>query len=74
MKLIIANAGIQVVAFTLVSPAKFINAQSAAGAADWCLVVQYQDRFIETDTLLACSVSRRKRLRMVAAGPRAKAH
>jgi hypothetical protein len=56
MKLIITSAGIQVVAFTLVVPAKFINAERAAGAADWYLVVQYKDRFIETNTLLACSV------------------
>jgi hypothetical protein len=41
MKLIITSAGIQVVALTLVLPAKFINAQSAAGTADWYLVDQY---------------------------------
>jgi hypothetical protein len=42
MKLIIINAGAE---FIFMLPAKFINAQRAAGAADWRLIVQYHRQF-----------------------------
>jgi hypothetical protein len=56
MVLIISSAGIQVVVFILMSPAKFIDVQSAAGTANWCWYFNTTDRFIEIMTLLACSV------------------
>jgi hypothetical protein len=40
MKSIITTTGVQAVAFILMAQVKIINAQSAAGAADWRLRVQ----------------------------------